>query len=151
MVKFRFLEYPDSLNQGAKQFYFVTVSVDPGLYTVASRLGAQLYGETQVQEVKQDLESRRAEQTLVDVAKTLSPKAEYDVQDQMILTSAEAYEERKAWVMALERQPLNSHQVIAVASDFGTATLLSVRDTFKSPLYVALYTIFVLAACFSRL
>jgi succinate dehydrogenase / fumarate reductase cytochrome b subunit len=38
--------------------------------------------------------------------------------------------------------------VIAVTDNFGTASLLVVRDTFKSPLYVGLYTIFVLAACF---
>ncbi len=37
---------------------------------------------------------------------------------------------------------------IVAAQDFGTATLFSVRDTFKSPLYAVLYTIFVLAACF---
>ncbi|MGH2638841.1 MAG: succinate dehydrogenase, partial [Rhabdochlamydiaceae bacterium] len=45
-------------------------------------------------------------------------------------------------------QRVSSTHVVAVTSDFGTATLLSVRDTFKSPLYVGLYTIFVLAACF---
>ena len=35
-----------------------------------------------------------------------------------------------------------------MAKDFGTASVLAVRDTFKDPLYVGLYTIFVLAACF---
>lgn len=36
----------------------------------------------------------------------------------------------------------------AVAPNFGTAELLMVRETFKSPLMMVLYTIFVLAACF---
>lgn len=36
----------------------------------------------------------------------------------------------------------------AESDKFGTATLLSVRDTFKNPFYVALYTLFVMAACF---
>lgn len=40
------------------------------------------------------------------------------------------------------------NKVLAVAPDFGTATLLAVRDTFKHPIYLVLYTIFVLAACF---
>lgn len=39
-------------------------------------------------------------------------------------------------------------QVLAVAKDFGTADLLVVRETFKMPVMVALYTIFVLSACF---
>jgi succinate dehydrogenase / fumarate reductase cytochrome b subunit len=48
----------------------------------------------------------------------------------------------------LPMQKLSSHQVMAVAPDFGTATLLTVRDTFKNPFYVALYTLFVVVACF---
>ncbi len=39
-------------------------------------------------------------------------------------------------------------KVRAVADSPGTAMLLMVRDTFKSPLMVALYTIFVLAAAY---
>lgn len=148
VAKFRFIEYPDSLNLGDKQSYFVTVSVDQGLYTVAARLGVDLYGPAQIEEQRRDLESRHAEQTLVDVAHTL-PKADtYDPQEQMILVSAQAYEQKREWIEVLERQKIGPNQVVAVASDFGTATLMSVRDTFKSPLYVGLYTLFVLAACF---
>lgn len=39
-------------------------------------------------------------------------------------------------------------QISALSPDFGTAVLLMVRDTFKSPLMIFLYTIFVLAATF---
>ena len=46
----------------------------------------------------------------------------------------------------LQKEP--SGLVIARASDFGTAELLMVRETFKSPIMMFLYTIFVLAACF---
>lgn len=148
VAKFRFIDYPDSINLGDKQSYFVTVSVDKGLYTVASRLGVQLYGSEEIQEQKQEIESRQAEKTLVDVAASLPDKAEYDVQEQMILTSAQDYEQKRAWLQVLERQKVGATEVVAVASDFGTASLLSVRNTFKSPLYVGLYTIFVLAACF---
>lgn len=41
-----------------------------------------------------------------------------------------------------------SDEVIAVTSSFGMAELLIVRETFKMPLMIALYTIFVLAAAF---
>ncbi len=148
VAKFRFIDYPDSINMGDKQSYFVTVSVDQGLYTVASRLGVQLYSAEQIQEQKEEIESRRAEQTLVDVAATLPDQTTYDAQTQMILSSAQAYSQQKAWIEVLERQKVSPTQVVAVSSNFGTASLLSVRDTFKSPLYVGLYTIFVLAACF---
>ncbi|MGH2612780.1 MAG: succinate dehydrogenase, partial [Rhabdochlamydiaceae bacterium] len=108
VAKFRFIEYPESINMGDKQSYFVTVSVDRGLYTVASRLGVQLYGPEQIQEQKEDIESRHAEQTLVDVAQALPTKGQYDVQDQMILSSAQAYEQKKAWLKVLERQRVGS-------------------------------------------
>lgn len=48
----------------------------------------------------------------------------------------------------LEGFHLAPGELVAEASDFGTATLLTVRDTFKNPIYVALYTLFVLAAVF---
>ncbi len=51
-------------------------------------------------------------------------------------------------VEALEKQKISSGHVIAVAKEFGTASLLAVRNTFKNPIYLGLYTIFVLAACF---
>lgn len=42
----------------------------------------------------------------------------------------------------------NQGQVTAQSTQFGTAVLLMVRETFKSPLMIFLYTIFVLAASF---
>ena len=148
VAKFRFIDYPRSLNLGNQQSYFVTVSVDKGLYTVAARLGVQLLGAEQIEQQRKELEARHAEQTLVDVAKTLQASDQYDAQQQMILTSAQSYEQKKAWIETLEKERVGPHEVVAACSNFGTATLMSVRDTFKSPLYVGLYTIFVLAACF---
>ncbi len=43
---------------------------------------------------------------------------------------------------------VKENEVIAVAQSFGAASLLVVRDTFKSPFWVAVYTVFVLSACF---
>lgn len=43
---------------------------------------------------------------------------------------------------------LQPNQVLAAADTPGTAILLMVRDTFKSPLMAVLYTLFVLAAAF---
>jgi succinate dehydrogenase / fumarate reductase, cytochrome b subunit len=57
-------------------------------------------------------------------------------------------QEEISWIEGLRKRPLSREEVIVEAHDFGTASLFSVRDTFKSPIYVALYTLFVLAACF---
>lgn len=49
---------------------------------------------------------------------------------------------------ALEKQHVKSGHVIASCKEFGTASLLAVRNTFKYPIYIGLYTIFVIATCF---
>lgn len=54
----------------------------------------------------------------------------------------------KAYTKALREQALGSGDAVAVAKDFGTATLLIVRDSFRSITLSILYTIFVLAAVF---
>jgi succinate dehydrogenase / fumarate reductase, cytochrome b subunit len=56
-----------------------------------------------------------------------------------------------SFVVALEKKPLHVGQVFAVTHDFGTAELLMVRETFKEPVMIALYTLFVFAACFHGL
>jgi succinate dehydrogenase / fumarate reductase cytochrome b subunit len=52
------------------------------------------------------------------------------------------------WVEALESFNLSSRELVASSPSPGTAMLLTIRDTFKSPLVSILYTIFVLAAAF---
>jgi succinate dehydrogenase / fumarate reductase cytochrome b subunit len=106
VVKFRFLDYPLSLEQGIHTTYFVRLTVDKGLYTVADRLGASIYSGQTILEKKAD------------------------------------------WAEILQKKPLHGNEVIGVTDNFATASLLTVRDTFKHPLYVGLYTVFVLAACF---
>lgn len=148
VTKFRFNDYPDSLNQGEKSSYFTTVTIDPGLYTVAARLGAELYSEDQILKERKEIEDRQDEQALVAVSKTLPRTETYDSQQQMILISAQAYQQKLQWVEMLEKQKIGQNELVAVTKDFGTASLLTVRDTFKHPIYVGFYTIFVLAACF---
>jgi len=98
VVKFRFWEYPHSVQNGGEKFYWVKVQMDAGLSSVANRLGVQLY----------DTHS----------------------------------------LPAFAETTMHPMQRLAVTPDFGTATLLTVRDTFKNPIYIAFYTLFVLAACF---
>lgn len=74
--------------------------------------------------------------------RTLSNRLDVKIYD------SEQTEEASPWWNALQKNPLQPQEVIAVASSFGTAELLVVRETFKMPLMIAIYTIFVLAACF---
>lgn len=55
---------------------------------------------------------------------------------------------QQQWASALSERPLAPNQLIAVTKDFGTAELLMVRETFKMPLMLLLYTVLVLSACF---
>lgn len=158
VVKFRFLEYPQTIPCGAEKYYAVTVSLDEGLYTVADRLGVKLYDNEAIAGEKKRLNERKTEQAFLEVAQgikneTITPwmgpeAQEYDGQKASILNSAEHYLDHVAFVTALSKNHLSSGQVLACAQDFGTASLLAVRNTFKYPIYVVLYTIFVLAACF---
>ncbi|MFI5333701.1 MAG: hypothetical protein ACHQT8_00865 [Chlamydiales bacterium] len=151
IVKFRFLEYPDSLVQGITTTYFVKLKVDNGLYTVAERVKVKLYDEKAIQREKEELDKRQDEQALVKAAEKLKKERDthlVDHQKAVIFTAAQEFQDRKAWVAKLDEHPLAKGEVLGVSDNFGTASLLVVRDTFKSPIYVGLYTVFVLAACF---
>ena len=104
VVKFRFLDYPWSVNEGQVVTYFVKIHSDEGLHTLTDKLGFKIYNQEDIKDAAEK--------------------------------------------GALEKKSLQEGEVIAATNSFGTASLLSVRDTFKVPLYAALYTIFVLAACF---
>lgn len=123
IVKFRFIEYPHTAMVSGKQSYFVNISLDEGLPSVAKKLGAEIYDPARIAKEKATFAERKVEDTT-------------------------EYQQQKAWVATLSEKKLDENDVVAVAESFGTASLLTVRDTFKNPYYVALYTIFVLAACF---
>ena len=52
------------------------------------------------------------------------------------------------WAEQLKAKPLKENERAVISKSFGLAELIMVRETFKSPLMIALYTIFVLSACF---
>ncbi len=155
VVKFRFVEYPVSMSLSR---YAVVVSVDDRLYGLSHRLGVELYDAGAQKLAAEKMEARHGEMALVAVAKSLQKEEyswtegplsqSYDEQKAIIIDSAQDYEEDLRFTEQLTAFSLENNQVVAVAKDFGTATLLAVRNTFKSPLYAIGYTLFVLAACF---
>ncbi len=162
IVKFRFLDYPDALHYGTATHYFIPLKVDNGLYTVAERLKVSLYDAEAIAKEKSRFENRKDEKALLEARDALAKKemvwpesfwegplpSSYNSQKAVIFTAAQKFEEKARFLVQLEKYKLSKHEILAVCEDFGTASLLSVRDTFKNPIYVILYTLFVLAACF---
>jgi succinate dehydrogenase / fumarate reductase cytochrome b subunit len=148
----RFAIYPTEAKEGNQKFYFVRLSMDQGLYTVADRLGVKLYDQQKIQEQNLQLQSIESKIDLVqkrlyEVEKTQVDQG-FSQEKMSIYESLQRLTQKKEWILALGKRPILQNQVIAVSKDFGTATLLNVRDAFKSPLKIGLYTVFVLAACF---
>jgi len=133
VIHMRFIEYPTSAAKGQTHFYMVRVSQDEGLYTLAARLGVQLYTQQEVQSLKEKASSLPSEK------ETSTPQERI---------ARQTVEQDLQWQHALEKRPLKEGELMAVSENFGTAELLMVRDTFKSPFMLMLYTLLVLATCF---
>ncbi|MGK5595702.1 MAG: succinate dehydrogenase [Parachlamydiaceae bacterium] len=133
VVHMRFMEYPAKSQEGIQHFYMVRVDDDQGIGTLAERLQVKLYNQQAIQILKQQL-----------------PTQEQLHQDSTseALIKQQKLEAEREFVKALEKRPLKEHQWIAVSNNFGTAELLMLRETFKIPIMMLLYTLFVLAACF---
>ncbi len=140
VLQMRFIQYPLRVNAGlSQQYYMVKVNMDSGLYALAPRLKVQLFNPMQIkQEKERFLGARRS----ADAGITYDPQTAQQV-DHLVL-----YDVIGQFISKLDKKPLKIDQVMAVTQSFGTAALLAVRDTFKSPLMITLYTIFVIAACF---
>lgn len=78
---------------------------------------------------------------------SLSPRLGFDLYEKNQIEQIKQGKDAE-WVQALEYFPLQEDQVLIAAPSFGVAELMMVRDTFKSPVMMVLYTAFVLAACF---
>lgn len=129
----RFLNYPVSVRKDGQKLFLTRLKADRGLPTVAERLHVKLYDQAQIEKDQQLLSS------FGPIANPVTP-------DDLLQT--QHWRELHRWTDALQKLPLAPGQTIAATRDFGTVSLLVVRETFKSPLMVALYSLFVLAACF---
>jgi succinate dehydrogenase / fumarate reductase, cytochrome b subunit len=133
VIHMRFVERPISTEVGSHYSYLVRIDADNGLYTLAERLNVQLYDEQKIQAA--------AKETPQTIPKTTAETPEELIQQQSI-------EQHISRLDALKKRPLKKGQVIAVADNFGTAELLMLRDTFKMPIMLVLYTLFVFSACY---
>lgn len=135
VIHMRFLEYPNSAQLGTQHYYIGRLSTDEGLFPLSKRLGFELYDEKEIQQKKEFILSQ-------SIQPTISNPTSKD------LINLQDAKQKRDWIAALEKWPLKKNEILAVSPTFGTAELLLVRDTFKNPLMILLYTVFVLAACF---
>lgn len=129
VVQMRFLDRPKEVERGDQKTYFIPVSFDPGLYTLSARLGFSFYTPEEVERLIEGEEI-----ALSDEGK--------------LLQLAQRERQDEAWKETLRSYRLRGDEVLVAAQSPGLAILMAVRDTFKSPLYCLLYTLFVLAAAF---
>ncbi len=130
VIHMRFIEYPIAVKVGTINSYIVRLNHDSGLETLAARLGFEIYNVPSILSKKHEI---------LNAPKNVKDPPEVVLQ---------RYQQERKWIDTIEKIPLKPGQVIAVSNSFGLAELLMVRETFKMPLMIALYTILVLAACF---
>lgn len=147
----RFYRYPTHARLAEQTYYFTRLDLDPGLYSVSARLGVKLYSEDQIKSYLESMSQKRemGDEISAQGEKVLeSPSNGFNRSEQKLMIQWQNYEQKKEFVEALTKKKIEKNQVIAQCPDFGTATLLMVRDSFKSVYKAILYTIFVLAASF---
>ena len=156
VVQMRFLNYPTSGKLGATPYYAMGVTLDPGIATVAQRLGVTLYNADEVARERQLLlpphETRKASAFTGDLITAIEGLFTHNETERAApinaLVSQQRQKQEREWVAALDAWPLAAGHAVAVADNFGTAELMMVRDAFKSPWNIAWYSLFVLAACY---
>lgn len=153
----RFYNYPDEAQVGTQKYYFTQLSLDPGLYTVAKRLGVTLYSHSMIEKEKDELAKlnrHKSESEAVRMYEGLSDQLDekgeiyFSNRAETVLDRHQMAQQKRNYLEMLTKKPVTDGEVVAVSKDFGTATLLMVRDSFKSYWKAGLYTIFVLAAAF---
>lgn len=150
VARFRFAEYPQSVVFGDLKHYVVEVSYDTGLYTVASRMNVELYDQEGLKAKLATLPDQKEVQDL-NIAKDhlTQQDQDYDKKTGALASETQFKEYELNYKELLSSFTLTAKdQLLADCPDFGTASILTVRETFKNKLYAVLYTVFVAAAVF---
>jgi len=142
IVQMRFLDAPKKAMSTVGEQYFVKLNFDEGLYTLAARLHVNLFSPGDVESAAKQV------RTMGPMCMPQLGNGRYNADEDSARMMVQKAQEEKEWMAALASFKLGDRQVVAVSSMPGTAFLLMVRDTFKSPVMAVLYTIFLLAAAF---
>lgn len=145
VIQMRFIDYPEEVViGGSERQYLVRVKMDEGLYTVAARLGVSLFDRSEIE----SLMATYGEEGGGEEVKGGSEKGVFDPDRFAELEESERAAASRRFAIALGHKMPKPGQVVAASSEFGKASLLVVRNTFKDPWMILLYTLFVLAAVY---
>lgn len=145
VVEMRFLDYPKKAMKENLERYLVVLHFDEGLYSLGQRLHVDFYSSKEISNMQP--KERAAPIEKKSLFEAVQPIEYFPEKEMQVEQIQEAYQERK-WIQTLTSFHLSENEVIASCPKAGTAMLLNVRDTFKSPLMALLYTVFVLSAAF---
>ncbi len=156
VIHMRIVEHPLHAKVQNKNYYMLVVNLDEGIYTLAQRLDVELYTADKIKIERDTLNAPSGDvqgnfSTFFSSMNGLFTKSNPEtLTDEKIdqLLAKQKLDSEINFIQTLEKNPIKKGQAIAVTKDFGTAELFMLRETFKVPIMVALYTVFVLAACF---
>lgn len=144
VVQMRFINQPSKATVDGQHYYMVRVGFDEGLYTLSKRLDFSIYNQQAI-----EVEKKMAPDVKESFGRSWLAFFDFrETPEGYELLERQKVRQRDEFVQALTAKPLGEGEVIAAAHDFATAMLLVVRETFKWPVMMVLYTIFVLSACF---
>lgn len=146
VVHMRILHYPTEAKIGSQERYMIRLNADPGLYTVADRLGVQLFDAEGVERLAQTSPALVSESSIgQNDALNSDPTAKESIRKRI---EEQRLDQQYQLLKDFQENPLAAGQVVAVANSFALPVLLMVRQVFQSLFMALLYTLFVLAACF---
>jgi succinate dehydrogenase / fumarate reductase, cytochrome b subunit len=146
VIHMRFWIYPTHVDHGPQHSYMVRVAYDKGLPLVAEKLDVQLYEKSEIEQKKEALSQEEAHLAQLEKEQGKIP-GKFQFHDPYAHLLDEVLNAR-AWIKAAEKRPLKQGEVLGVSPNAGGAFYLLVRDTFKSPWLVILYSLLVIAAAY---
>jgi len=143
VVQMRFLDSPKRAVLNNEKQYLVRLDFDEGLYSLSNRLNVELFDREKISSLNNGFKEVEEESKW-----TSASSISYSTEDEKKISKIQNLNQEKSFIEELNTYKLNHTQVVAVSENAGTAFLLMVRNTFKSPVWAILYTLFVIAAVF---
>lgn len=148
VIEMRFINHPAKVEIMNEDQYFVKLTFDGGLYTLADRLDVKLYNASEISHIQSPHIVDFSSAGLSLESLWQGPGEEYIPEKGMEKVERMRKAEEHNYLKTLRNFHVIEDQIVAVTKSPGMAYLLVVRNTFKSPIMITLYTIFVLAAGF---
>ncbi len=140
----RFLKEPHSVQYGVSSEHFVKLDVDSGLYSLAPRLNIMLFDAAMIKKAEEALKNQK----LPREQPSPFEHSFYNPELAKTVKAEEHLELEKRIIAEMGALKPSSNQVVAICDSFGTASLMMLRDTFKSVFMCLVYSLFVVIAAF---